>query len=90
MASMIRCLHRDAEKYNKLNHNLENQQAVENDYKKKIRYAKSETEHWNKMYKDLCADIRDIYGVEFFNQLMRKRFSAEYINSHYNKDGEHI
>ena len=90
MASMIRSLHRDAEKYNKLEEHLLNQQALETNHQQELKKLKYEAKNWKKLYQNLCFDIREIYGRDFFHSLMHKRFSDEYINSHYNKNGEQI
>ena len=75
MASIIRCLHRDAEKYNNLSQDLQRVEQIRKDCDLKIRKAEKEKDYFKKEYRSILSDIRNIYGNDFYNDFIRKRIN---------------
>ena len=76
-SSMIRCLHRDAEKYNKLSEDLSCIEKIEKDYQSQLREKDRAIQSMNRQYGDLLTDLRKIYGNDFVREFHKKRMELE-------------
>lgn len=75
--SLIRCLHRDAEKYLHLSEDLKNIENIKKEYESEIRSLKkllgnAQTENFYLTY-----DLRKIYGNDFARDFQKKRMEME-------------
>lgn len=75
LASLIRCLHRDAEKYNRLNDDLANIEVLKKNYEAEIREKERNYKNMVEQYYQLTADLRRIYGDDFIHDFHVKRLT---------------
>lgn len=72
-SSLIRCLHRDAEKYNRLSDDLQNIESVKKDYEAQIRQLDKNMRYEIQERTRLISDLQKIYGNDFVREFTRKR-----------------
>lgn len=71
--SLIRCLHRDAEKYNTLEGDLLDLENMKRDYESQIRHAERNAKLERDGYIRLLHDLHKIYGDEWEIDFRRKQ-----------------
>lgn len=76
-SSLIRCLHRDAEKYNHLSDDLQNIANVKKDYEAQIRQLDKNMRYEIQERTRLISDLQKIYGNDFVREFMKKRMEIE-------------